>query len=90
MTWFELAQLVALVVVPVVAWLTKRIHDVNARIGDNERRLDILESHDLAVTIQGVHGRITEVATGVAEVRGELRQLNQTSRLIQQALMKDE
>ena len=87
--WLLLAQVGLLALVPAIGWIATRVGRLRAEVADLERRVQVLEEHDIGDVKDTLHGRVTEVATLLAEVKGSLDQLNNTNGILLQSLIKE-
>lgn len=86
--WLLLAQAGLLALVPAIGWIGTRVGQLRRHVADLESRVKAFEEHDIGDVKDTLHGRVTEVATGLAGVKGALDQLNHTYALMLEALIK--
>lgn len=87
--WMLVAQVALLALVPAIGWVAARIVRLRAASDDLDKRVTVLESHDIGDVKDTLHGRVTEVAKGLEGVKGSLDQLNHTNGQLLRALIKE-
>lgn len=87
--WIQIAQVGLFALVPAIAWVAKRLSALHSAIAQMEKRVSVIEEHDVGDLAETIHGRVTDVATGLAELKGAVEQLNNTNGLLLRALIRD-
>lgn len=87
--WTQIAQVALLAVVPALGWLARRLALADAKLADVEKRVSVMEEHDVGEVKDTLHGRVTDVATQLAGVRGSLDQLNHTNSQLLATLIQE-